>query len=454
MPDTIVALSTPEGRGAVAVVRLSGPDALAVAGAVFRAKSGKPPTKMTGYTAAYGRFFFGEEPIDEGVALVFRAPKSYTGEDMAELTCHGNPLLARRLVAACVAAGASPAGGGEFTRRAFENGKLDLSAAEAVAELIAAESAAAARAALERREGAVSRAVDALRDALVGEAARLAVWSDYPEEEDAPAVTPGGLRAALAAAQSELKRLISGHRAARMTQQGVSVAIVGSPNVGKSTLMNLLAGEGRSIVTDVAGTTRDVVEGTALLPPEGIALRLLDTAGIRETDDVVEKIGVSRAREALEYADVALLVLDGSRPLGADDDKLLEDLRRREGGRPVVVALNKSDLPPVLFPRDVGRCVEISAATGEGGTALRDALRDALRLGSGGGLVASQRQFDCLLRSSAALGEAVRALDAGVTLDAVGVLLDESVAPLAELTGRSAAETVIDKVFSSFCVGK
>ena len=447
---TIAALSTPAAPGAIAVIRLSGDDAVRIASQVFVPHSGKPLTEYKGYTAAYGDFVVGGETIDDGVALVFRAPKSYTGEEMAELSCHGSMRIAARILAACAAAGARPAAAGEFTRRAFENGKLDLAQAEAVAELISAESEGAARAALSRKNGALSKSVDGIAERLAYAAAQLAVWSDYPEEEDAPAVTHETLAAEIREARTALTSLLAGHRAGELLQHGVTAAIVGSPNVGKSTLMNLLSGEETSIVTEIAGTTRDVVEARTSVG--AVALRLLDTAGIRETDDAVERIGVDRARAALKQADLVLLVLDRSRSLSQEDRALLDAVQ----DRPHLVVLNKSDLVSENFQHEICGDVEISAATGEGVDALHRAISErlGLNLTQDGCLIASQRQYDCLLRCDAALAEAQSALGARVTLDAVGVLLDSAVAPLAELTGQSVSDAVLEQVFSHFCVGK
>ncbi|MEG1849475.1 MAG: tRNA uridine-5-carboxymethylaminomethyl(34) synthesis GTPase MnmE [Oscillospiraceae bacterium] len=448
--STIVALSTPAASGALAVIRLSGPRAIELAQAVFSAKSGRPLAEMAGYTAAYGDFIAEGEPIDDGVVLLYHAPKSYTGEEMAELSCHGSMRIVSRLLGACVAAGARPAAAGEFTRRAFLNGKLDLASAEAVAELIAADSEGAARAALGRRRGALSEKVDAITDRLAFEGAQLAVWSDYPEEEDAPVVTAESLGAALRAAGAALQQLLDGYRVGALVQRGIAAAIVGSPNVGKSTLMNLLAGGECSIVTEIAGTTRDVVEAHTTLG--GVALRLLDTAGIRDTEDRVERLGVERARAALAAADLVVLVLDRSRPLDSNDRALLASLKNR----PHVVALNKTDLPSAILIPPEEEWVEISAATGEGAQALTDAIaaRLGLNLTQDACLIASARQHDCLCRAAAALDAATAALETGITLDAVGVLLEDAVAPLAELTGRTASEAVLEQVFSKFCVGK
>ena len=260
MNSTVVALSTPPAKSALAVIRLSGPKAIDIADCVFVPANGRHLAQLPGYTAAYGEFVQNEEVFDDGIALVYKAPKSFTGEDMVELSCHGNMLLVNRLVDACIQAGANAAYGGEFTRRAFENGKMDLSAAEAVAELIEADGVAAAKAALARRKGQVAQAVDAIAGRLIHLSAQLAVWSDFPEEDDAPAMTAERMARETQECCKKIDRLLEGHRLGRFLQNGVKVAIVGSPNVGKSTLMNLLAGWDRSIVTKIPGTTRDVVE--------------------------------------------------------------------------------------------------------------------------------------------------------------------------------------------------
>jgi tRNA modification GTPase len=429
---------------------MSGPRAHAVADEVFLTKSKKKLSAAKGYSAHYGEFLAEGRPVDDGVALVFCAPKSYTGEDMVEFSCHGSVWIASAIVDACVAAGALPAGPGEFTRRAFENGKLDLSAAEAVAELIAADGLRAARAAHGRAQGALGRRVDAVGEALTVSAASLAAWSDYPEEEDVPPVTREGLRQTWEKAHEDLKKIINTYKHGRIIQNGAGLAIVGSPNVGKSTLMNLLAGAERSIVTAIAGTTRDVVEAGVMI--EGVFIRLLDTAGIRPTADPVERIGVERAQKTMDAADLILAVFDRSRPLTGEDEILLEKLK----GRTHVIVLNKTDLPAQVSPEQLGPCVEISAITGEGGGALRARIARELGLSGidNGALVTSSRQYDCLLRADAALAEALSALSSGVTLDAVSVLLDDAIAPLAQLTGRSVTEAVLEQVFSRFCIGK
>ncbi len=448
--ETIVALSTPEARSAIAVVRLSGDGAIAVADRVFRARNGKPLSSHAGYTAALGDVISQGEILDEAVALVMREPKSYTGEDVVEISCHGNPDVAAALVTACISAGARSAGHGEFTRRAFENGKLDLTQAEAVAELIEAEGDAARRAALRRRNGALGKRADEICEALALTAAQLAVWSDYPEEEDAPAITAETMREEIAQQIKALEALAAGHRTGRMVQNGISVAIIGRPNVGKSTLLNRLTGQERAIVTDVAGTTRDVLEAPAEVG--GVRLRLLDTAGIRESEDIVERMGVERARKALTEADLVLLVLDGSSPLSEEDRMLLA----AAADRPTVAVVNKSDLPRERqeIP-DLPR-VSVSARTGEGFEELEKEIVRILGLSAtqDADLIAGERQYDCVLRAIAALRETDEALAAGVTLDAAGILLDEALSALGELTGRTASALTLEQVFSRFCVGK
>ncbi len=450
MNRTIVALSTPPAHSAIAVVRLSGIDAIAVADKIFRPFYAESLGSLPGYHAAYGEVISEGGLIDEAVALVYRAPKSYTGENMVELSCHGNPLIAARLVAACIAAGAAPAGAGEFTKRAFENGKLDLSQAEAIAELIEAESDLAANAAQQRRAGELGKRVQDLCDQLSFAAAQLAVWSDYPEEEDAPAVTREDLLKTFNSVLNQLRTLASRYNTGRLIQKGIKVAIAGSPNVGKSTLINLLSGSERAIVTDIAGTTRDVIEAPAEL--DGITIHLLDTAGIRDTGDEIERIGIRRAKDAIETSDLVLYLLDCSKSVTNEDKTLLTEINMK----PNLVIFNKTDLKSDSFQHAVNADVEISALTGTGIDDLKNAIKNVLgiTLTQDGCLIASQRQFDCVLRAEKSLSEAIFHLESGVTLDVVGILIEEAIAPLAELTGRSASQSVIEQVFTKFCVGK
>lgn len=451
---TIAAISTPQAAGGIGIVRISGTDARRVASRVFRPAGGKSIEEAKGYTALFGRVADGEGEFDEAVALVFSQPKSYTGEDVVELSCHGGLFLVKRLLAAVLRAGAQPAEPGEFTRRAFLNGKLSLTGAEAVMDLIGAQGKQAAAAALAAKDGALGRRIDAVKETILSLSAHLAAWVDYPED-DIPALEPQALERELAAVQGELDRLLAGFEQGRVIREGVETVLAGRPNVGKSTLMNLLSGCERSIVTDIPGTTRDVVEETVRLGD--VVLRLADTAGLRETENPVEAAGVARTRERLKRAGLVLAVFDTSAPLSEEDRSLLQELR---GSRAVAV-LNKTDLPGRIEEEEiraaVSQVVELSAATGQGYDALTKAVETALGTGEidpAAGMLATERQKACALRAREGVGQAAEAIRAGMTLDAVSVALDDAAAALLELTGERVTDAVLDEVFARFCVGK
>ena len=445
--NTIAALSTANATSAIAMLRLSGDKAAEIASAVFLSKSKKPLYEMKGYCAAYGDFIVDGKIIDDGVAIVYKAPRSYTGENMVELCCHGNIYIAGRILTELIKKGAVSASAGEFTKRAFLNGKMDLSQAEAVGELIAAEGEAACRQALLRREGKLGKRVDNVSDRLIDSLSSLGAWCDYPEEDEVPFITSDKLYSTLSFCESELEEMVKGYSSGHMIDKGIRIAVVGSPNVGKSTLSNFLWQEDRSIVTDIAGTTRDVVEGEFSI--KGVKLKLLDTAGIRETGDTVEKIGVERSKKALNSADLILMVLDSSREMSSEDKSLLKEIE----DMPHLIVLNKSDERKA---NDYPKGIEISALKGEGTEKLKEEILKKLEinLNQDTALIACQRQFDCVNRSLNALKEAKQALDLGVTFDAVSVLIDDALSPLLELTGRSVTEEVTDRIFKNFCVGK
>ena len=455
MPHTIAAIATPAAPAGLGVVRLSGPEAIAIAGRVFRpADPARAIHKLAGYTAAYGHVADGDGDIDDCVALVFRAPRSYTGEDVVELSCHGGLYLLQRVLAACLQAGAHAAGPGEFTRRAFLNGKMDLTSAESVMELIAAKGRLAARTALAAREGNIYRRLNEVKDSLLGVVAQFDAYVDYPDE-DIPALRPAVLRDTIAAARRAVTGLLSTFEAGRVLREGIDTAIVGSPNVGKSTLMNCLAGCERSIVTDIAGTTRDVVEETVRLGE--VLLRLADTAGIRETGDRVETVGVEKARRRLEQAALALVVFDGSRELSEDDRRLAE----QAADTTAIAIINKADRPERIqrewLESRFARVVTLSAREGEGMDALAAAVAQVTGvegLDAAEPLLATERQRQCAASCLACLDEAAAALDGGMTLDAVAVSLTGAVEAILDLTGKRATEAVVEEVFSRFCVGK
>ena len=441
--DTIAAISTAQAPGGIGIVRISGPRARAVADLVFRSPKGKKVAQAAGYTALYGWVYDGEEKLDEAIALVFAAPASFTGEDVVELSCHGGVFIMRRVLEAVLAAGAAPAGPGEFTRRAFLNGKMGLTEAEAVMQVISAQGVQSARAARAGKEGALERRITEIREKLIDAAAHLAAWADYPDD-DVPQVNEAELLQALRDAREALDKLLRQFDAGRAIREGVDTVIVGRPNVGKSTLMNLLA-----------GSTRDVVEDTVILGD--ILLRLADTAGIRSTEDPVESIGVNIAKNRLQSAQLVLAVFDASMPLEEEDKKLIAELE----GIPTVAIVNKTDLEPridMAYIQNVfAQVVSISARNGEGLEELQRACAQVLETSSlnpSEGMLYTERQRDDAKQALACVEEALSAMELGMTLDAVTVSVEGAVSALLELTGERATEAVVDSVFEQFCVGK
>lgn len=452
---TIAAISTGFAPGGIGIVRISGRDAREVADRVFRGKSGKRIADMAGYTAQFGGAFLRSgEKLDDVVALVFAAPKSYTGEDVVELSCHGGLYVTQRLLREVLEAGAAPAGPGEFTRRAFLHGKMDLAQAEAVMGLIGAQGEQAARTAEMGSSGRLSRKIAAVREVLSALTAHLAAWADFPEE-DVPVLEQTGLCRSLQKIAEELSRLLATFDSGRLFREGVETVIAGRPNTGKSTLMNLLAGQQRSIVTEYAGTTRDIVEETVRLG--GIPLRLADTAGLRATDDPVESIGISAARERLRTARLVLAVFDSSQALLPEDIAWVSEL---DPARTVAV-VNKSDLRRQLDIAELKRrfphLVELSALSGEGLEALTQAVFDILgarEFSPDEGALFTERQRDDVSQALAAVQEAEQALAAGLTLDAATVCIEDALSALYSLTGERVSDEIIDRVFETFCVGK
>ena len=451
---TIAAISTAQGEGGIGVIRISGDEAIAVADKVFQNINGKLLSKMKGYTAAYGKIVSGAEELDEAVALVFRSPHSYTGEDVVELSCHGGVFITEQVLRAVLEAGAAPAQAGEFTKRAFLNGKVDLTEAEAVIDIISAKSRAAARAALCVRDGALHRRITAVKDSLLSLAAHLSAWADYPEEDIAE-VTDEMIISTCESARKDLENLLATYDSGQAVKQGLDTVIAGRPNVGKSTLMNLLSGSEKSIVTEIPGTTRDVVEDTVVAGD--VILRLSDTAGLRETDDVIEKIGVDRAKKRLEQCGLLLAVFDNSRELEDFDFQLLEAAKNV----PSIAIVNKTDLPSKLNTDNISdyinNIVYISAATGEGKTELINAISELAgtnELNPSEGILSNERQRANVSAALKSVKEAREALDCGLTFDAVTVTLEEAIGELLEMTGEKASDEIIDRVFHNFCVGK
>jgi tRNA modification GTPase len=430
-------------------VRCSGPDARAIAARVFRSRE-----PLRDRVATYGEIVDVEGAvIDRGLALAMDAPRTVTGEDVVELQVHGSPVVARETLRALLHAGARAAGPGEFTRRAFLNGKLDLSAAEAVADVIDAESRAAARAAQANLAGGLRAAIESARAALAAILEELAGAIDYPDEVPEPARER--VHAAVDDVDARLAALIGDWERGRFVREGVSLAIVGPPNAGKSSMLNALLGEERAIVSEIAGTTRDVIEEAFAV--DGVRVRVLDTAGLRASDDAIERIGIDRARRALGAAAVALVVVDGSCALDGDARDVLLHTR----GRDRVVLFNKRDLGTAGYDaRDAAEHDALSGSVYDAGTldAVRAAIAHAGWHGESIDLarphLASARQADAVARGREALAHAHATLSAGEPVDLIAPELFAAVAALGQITGAAATEAVLDGIFARFCIGK
>lgn len=449
---TIAAIATPRGTGGVGVIRISGPAAIARADEVFRPLRGGKPSEMAGYTCAYGQIVQDGETLDDCVLTVFRQPHSYTGEDTVEISCHGGYYITEKILQAVLCDSVRLADAGEFTKRAFLNGKLSLTQAEAVADIIAASGENALRCARTLREGATFRRIRGFSTVLLEVLSDLAVWADYPDE-DIPSVDGTALDARLEGLLADMQQLLSTYDYGRILREGIHTAIVGKPNVGKSTLFNLLNGCERSIVTDIAGTTRDVVEEQIRLG--GVTLRLSDTAGVHETAEQIEKIGVEKSLSYLRTADLVLAVFDTSSPLHPDDAAMLEQLPFDR----TIAVCNKSDLGTVWKPDNYPffEIVEISAKMSDGIRGLEAAVeRFSLRHASPAedGMIANERQRDCLRQAIHDTQEALDVLRSGMGYDAVTVCLDGAADALLQLTGERVTDAVVDTVFARFCVGK
>lgn len=452
--STIAAISTGLAAGGIGIVRISGEDAIKIADSIFSSVSGKKIADISGYSALYGKAVDGEDVLDTAVALLFRAPKSYTGEDVVEISCHGGIYVIKRVLRAALSAGAVPAEPGEFTKRAFLNGKMDLTGAESVMNIISARGEEAEKIALGILEGGLFKEIKKISDKLLYDMALLSAWVDYPYEE-IEELSNENLGGDIRASMESLEKLINNYDTGRIIMEGVDTAIVGRPNVGKSTLMNLLSGTERSIVTDIAGTTRDIVEDTVTLG--GIVLHLSDTAGVRETDDAVESIGVDRAIKRLENAQLVLAVFDASKPFSDDDRRLMELCI----GKNAIGIINKTDLvknyPTEELKENFRKLVFISAKTGEGKDELENAVISVLgteNFDTSSAALINERQLECCKNALKDLKEAEKALNLGLTMDAVTVCLDSAVESLLVLTGEKATESVVNEIFAHFCVGK
>jgi tRNA modification GTPase len=454
MENTIAAISTPIGEGGIAIVRMSGPRAFAIADSLFLSRAGKP-SAFPSHTIHHGLIGANGNIVDEVMLAVMRAPRSYTAEDVVEISCHGGLLSARNVLALCLQHGCRLAEPGEFTKRAFLNGRIDLAQAEAVADLIRAKTDRAHAAALHALEGHLSGKVNALRDRLLDVLAHIEAHIDFPEEDIAPA-TRQHLLSELEAVAAGMQLLLATAQEGRILREGVPAAIIGRPNVGKSSLMNALLGRDRSIVTHLPGTTRDTIEETANI--RGIPVRLTDTAGIRKARGVIETAGITRSRNALACSALVLHVLNASRPFSEADWRLIAQY----AGKPAILVLNKIDLPrrlklPPDFP-GAHSAIETSALTGAGLETLKDRVEttilDGQTQGASSDFVINERHADALRRTINSLTTAISELRENSSLEIVAQSLRTALDAVGEIVGKTTTEDILDRVFSTFCVGK
>lgn len=449
---TIAAIATPMGDGALGVIRISGDNAIEIADKIFFSFSKKKLCDFEGYQAAYGEIKENDAVLDDAVALVFKAPHSFTGEDTVEITLHGGMLMLKSVLRLILKNGAFMAEAGEFTKRAFLNGKTDLTKAESIMGLISAKSNAELKLSRAAHTGRTYKKIEKIVADLVSADAHISVYSDYPDE-DIEDLSIENFSKMLRRTKNELEDMLSTFDAGKVLREGIDTAIVGKPNVGKSTLMNMLSGTERSIVTDVAGTTRDVIEETVTVGD--ITLRLSDTAGIHATKDKVESIGVERAKQKIDTAQLILAVFDATTELDNDDFNLIETLSVEN----TVIVINKTDLESKIdlsvFKRF--RIVEVSAKMNVGLEKLEKQITEisgAANLSCDSVVLMNERQRDCAARALDGVSEALTALEMGHTMDAVGVCVDDALSALFELTGKRVTNEVTDEIFRKFCVGK
>ena len=456
MNKTIAAVSTPPGAGGIAVIRISGDNAVDIADKVYSGKMRL--TEAQTHTIHYG-YIVDEngEKIDEVLVSVMLAPRTFTAEDTVEINTHGGVIVTSRVLDAVIKAGAFPAEPGEFTKRAFLNGRIDLSKAEAVIDIITADNAIAGKNALKQLEGALSEGINNLGERLISLLARMQVAIDYPDE-DLEDITTEEIGVELRSVLDEVRTLISGAENGRIIKEGIKAAIVGKPNVGKSSLLNSLAGEERAIVTDIAGTTRDVIEEYVSVC--GVPLQLMDTAGIRDTDDTVEKLGVEKSKKSIDEADLVIVVLDGCNGLEEEDKEILSGTRKKNR----IILVNKTDISGGKFTEEVrsraagSHVLEISAKTGAGIDEFSKLISKMYNIGeisaSRRSVITNARHKAALVNAAEALVNAVNAIDAGIPQDMASIDINIACEFLGEITGITVTEEVVDSIFHNFCVGK
>lgn len=452
--STIAAISTAQGQGGIGVIRVSGEQAFTIVDKIFKSVSGKKIMEIKGYTALFGHIYNNEEVLDEAVVLKYVAPKSFTGENVVEISCHGGMYITKEVLNAVIMAGASLAEPGEFTKRAYLNGKMDLTEAESVMDIISAKSKSAARAALFVKDGALFKKSQQVKQLLLDKAAHLSAWADYPEE-DIPEVSKDSIMEVIEESISILEKLLSTYDMGQVVKEGIDTVIAGRPNAGKSTLMNLLVGREKSIVTNIAGTTRDVVEDTVLVG--NVMLKLSDTAGIRDTDNEIEKIGVQKTFDKINGAGLVIALFDNNEELNSEDIDLINKIK----DMPCIAVINKIDLEDKVDKKyitdNIDNVVYISAKQQDNIDELKNMIEKIAGtedFDPSAGIIANERQRNAIRNAVNSLYEAKESLAMGMTMDAITVSLQETIDYLLELTGEKAGEEIVDSVFHNFCVGK
>ena len=458
--DTIAAISTPMGEGAIAIVRLSGDEAVQIADRVFQSPSGKKLIDEQSHTIHYGHLVHpvSGETVEEVMVSLMKAPKTFTREDVVEVNCHGGIVAVNRVLTLILNEGARLAEPGEFTKRAFLNGRIDLSQSEAVMDLIRAKTDRAMNVALGQMEGKLSKLIGELRNALVETLAEVEVKIDYPEYDDVEEMTIPHMLDKCRWVKEEINKLLRTSSQGKILREGLSTVIIGRPNVGKSSLLNSLVQENKAIVTDIAGTTRDIIE--EYVNVRGVPLRLVDTAGIRETEDIVERIGVERSRQVLKEADLILLVINSAEELSVEDERLFEAI----SGMDTIVVINKTDLPQKIDLKKVeslvdgGKIVTTSLLKDEGIDELEDAIATLFFEGNLESedltYVSNARHIALLHKAHKTIEDAIEAAEAGVPVDMIQIDVTRTWEILGEIVGDTVQEGLINELFSRFCLGK
>ncbi|WP_300027436.1 tRNA uridine-5-carboxymethylaminomethyl(34) synthesis GTPase MnmE [uncultured Maribacter sp.] len=461
--DTIIALATPAGAGAIAVIRLSGADAITIASKQFESVSGKILKNQKSHTIHLGYIKDGENVLDQALVSIFKNPHSYTGENVIEISCHGSPYIQQQIIQLFLRNGCRTADAGEFTLRAFLNGKMDLSQAEAVADLISSDNAASHQIAVQQMRGGFSNEIKQLRAELLNFASLIELELDF-SEEDVEFADRSAFKELLTRIQKVLQSLIDSFAVGNVIKNGIPVAIVGEPNVGKSTLLNAFLNEERALVSDIAGTTRDTIEDEISIG--GIGFRFIDTAGIRETEDIVEGMGIKKTFEKIEQAQVILLLVDGSKLL-ADDQKLkntvidFEKIKNKNPLKPLVLLVNKADTLSEDDKNKIGTYLDdvkyLSAKTGEGVKDLQNSLLEFVNTGAlrnNETIVTNTRHYDSLLKALEEIEKVQFGMKAELSSDLMAIDVREALYHLGEITGQVTNDELLGNIFANFCIGK